>query len=148
MNRLFEQFVQRAFDNASHRSEYRVVAQETYSLSIRSHLPKIRPDVTVWSGERVVAIADAKYKRDLAAPQNADVYQVITYGTVLDCPNVYLLYPQTEIDAERDFPVLNSPIVVKTRQVNVASRNAVECTEALAKSILLSSIPEVVAGAL
>lgn len=32
--------------------------------------------------------------------------QVITYGTVLECPEVYLLYPQTEIDAERDFQVL------------------------------------------
>jgi hypothetical protein len=35
-------------------------------------------------------------------------------------------YPQTEIDSDREVPVLNSPIVVKTRQVDLSSFNAVE----------------------
>jgi 5-methylcytosine-specific restriction enzyme subunit McrC len=146
MNRLFEQFVQRAFENVSRRGKRRVAIQEQCQLSVGINSPKIRPDVTVWSGDCVTAIADAKYKRDFAVPQNSDMYQVITYGTVLECPEVYLLYPQTEIDSERDFPVLNSPIVVKTRQVDIASPNAVAIAEALARSILVSGEPVVAVG--
>jgi len=146
MNRLYEQFVQTAFTKVSRRSKRRVAIQEACQLSVSSSSPKIKPDVTVWSGDRVTTIVDAKYKRDFGAPQNSDMYQVITYGTVLDCPDVYLLYPQTEIDSDREFPVLNSPIVVNTRQVDIASPNAVECAEALAKSILLSGALVVVAG--
>lgn len=141
MNRLYEQFVQRAFENVSRRSKQRIAVQEWHTLSLISRPPMFRPDVIVWSGERVTAIADAKYKRDFAMPQNSDMYQVITYGTVLDCPDIYLLYPQTEIDAERDFPVFNSPIVVKTRRVDISSPQAVENAEALARGILLSNKP-------
>lgn len=137
MNKLFEKFVEKAFVNVSRRSECKVNPQESTLLSLSTGSPKIRPDVTVWSEDRVVAIADAKYKKDYSTPPNTDVYQVITYGTVLDCPEVYLLYPETEVDAERDLQVINSPIVVKTRQVNIGSTNAVESTEALARSILL-----------
>jgi 5-methylcytosine-specific restriction enzyme subunit McrC len=143
MNRLFEQFVQRAFENVSRQSKQRIAVQEAHPLSLISGAPKIKPDVTVWSGDIVAAIADAKYKRDFAVPQNSDIYQVITYGTVLECPEVYLLYPRTEIDAERDFPVLNSPIVVKTRRVDIASPDAVTIAEALARSILVSGEPAV-----
>lgn len=147
MNKLYEQFVQTAFQKVSRRSVYRVDVQQESPLSFGTRVPKLRPDVTVWSGESVVAIADAKYKKDYATPPNADIYQVITYGTVLDCPEVYLLYPQTEIDVERDLAVINSSIVVRTRRVDIASSNAVESAEALAKSILLSGKPAAVAGA-
>ena len=147
MNRLYEQFVQTAFLKVSRRGKCRVVTQEPTPLSLSTASPKIKPDVTVWSGDRVVAIADAKYKRDYATPQNGDLYQVITYGTVLECPGVYLLYPRTEIDAERDLHVLNSSIVVKTRRIDIASSNAVESTEALTKSILVSSKAAAVGGA-
>jgi 5-methylcytosine-specific restriction enzyme subunit McrC len=147
MNRLFEEFVETAFLNASQHSDRRVTRQGSTQLSLSTGAPKIKPDVTVWSADRVVAIADAKYKGGYATPPNADMYQVIAYGTVLDCPEVYLLYPQTEIEAERDFPVLNSPIVVKTRQLDISSSNAVACAEALAGSILASGEPIVAVGA-
>ncbi len=147
MNKLYEQFVQRAFENVSRRSKQRVAVQEWHTLSLISRAPMLRPDVIVWSGDSVTAIADAKYKRDFARPQNSDMYQVITYGTVLDCPDVYLLYPQTEIDSEREFLVVNSSIVVKTRQVDIASPNAVASAEALARSILVSGEPVIAAGA-
>lgn len=138
MNRLYEQFVQRAFENVSPRSKQRIAVQEWHTLSRVSQGPMLKPDVIVWSGDRATAVADAKYKRDFAMPQNSDMYQVITYGTVLDCREVYLLYPQTEIDFEREFPVVNSLIVVKTRRVDIASPNAVANVEALARSILAS----------
>jgi len=141
MNRLYEQFVQTAFMNVSRKSKRKVTTQEPSPVSHKTDAPRIRPDVTVWCNASVTSIADAKYKKDFAAPPNADIYQVITYGTVLDCASVYLLYPQTEIDADRDFPVLNSPIVVKTRQVDIASPRAIENVETLARSILQSGVP-------
>jgi 5-methylcytosine-specific restriction endonuclease McrBC regulatory subunit McrC len=147
MNRLYEQFVQRAFENVSRRSKQRIAVQEWHTLSLFSPGPKFKPDVIVWSGDSVTAIADAKYKRDFAMPPNSDMYQVITYGTVLDCGEVYLLYPQTEIDFEREFPIANSPIVVKTRKVDIASPNAVASAEALARSILAFGDPVVAVGA-
>ena len=147
MNRLYEQFVQRAFENVSRRNKQRIAVQEWHTLSRVTQGPMLKPDVIVWSGERATAVADAKYKRDFAMPQNSDMYQVITYGTVLDCRDVYLLYPQTEIDFEREFPVVNSSIVVKTRRVDIASPNAVANVEALARSILASGEPVVAAGA-
>jgi hypothetical protein len=57
------------------------------------------------------------------------------YGTVLQCPDVYLLYPKTEIDSERDIAVLNSPIVVKTRRVDISSSQAIENAESVAEAI-------------
>jgi 5-methylcytosine-specific restriction enzyme subunit McrC len=136
MNRLYEQFVQTAFMKVSRRSKRRVTTQESSALSPSMGSPKIKPDVTVWSDASVISVADAKYKKDFAAPPNADIYQVIAYATVLDCTDVYLLYPQTEVDAEHDFEIINSSIVVKTRQVDIASPRAIENVEALAKSIL------------
>lgn len=144
MNRLYEQFVQTAFLEVSGE----VKVQQECPLSFGNGAPKIQPDVTVWSGGRVVAIADAKYKQDYSTPQNADLYQVITYGTVLGCREVYLLYPKMEIDAERDFPVLpDGQIVVKTRQVDISSPHAIENIEQLARSLLLSMIPMTAIGA-
>jgi 5-methylcytosine-specific restriction enzyme subunit McrC len=78
MNRLYEQFVQRAFENVSQRSKQRIAVQEWHTLSPISRPPKFKPDVIVWSGDSVTAIADAKYKRDSAMPPNSDMYQVIT----------------------------------------------------------------------
>jgi 5-methylcytosine-specific restriction enzyme subunit McrC len=146
MNRLYEQFVQMAFLKVSRPSKHRVATQESSPLSSSTPSPKIRPDVKVWSGDRVAAIADAKYKRDFAAPQNSDMYQVITYGTVLECPEVYLLYPKTEIESERDIAVLNSPIVVKTRRIDISSPKAVEEAEALAKDVVFGMNSTTVEG--
>ncbi len=61
---------------------------------------------------------------------------MIAYGTVLRCPHVYLLYPKTEVDSERDIAVLNSPIVVKTRRVDISSPQAVKEAEALARAVV------------
>jgi 5-methylcytosine-specific restriction endonuclease McrBC regulatory subunit McrC len=67
---------------------------------------------------------------------NSDIYQVIAYGTVLQCADVFLLYPQTELDSEHDIDIINSPIVVKTRRIDISSSDCVENAEAVAENIV------------
>ena len=136
MNLLFEQFVEKAFQSALRRNRLLIEAQKERPLSQGSGTPSVIPDITVRRGGEVVIIADAKYKRDESGPQNSDIYQVIAYGTVLQCSHVYLLYPKTEIESERDIAVLNSPIVVKTRRVDISSPQAVEAAESLARDLI------------
>ena len=140
MNLLFEQFIQKAFENVLRRG---AEIQRSRRLSPNPVAPDIRPDVTVRDGADVVVIADAKYKRNEGGPRNLDIYQVIAYGTVLRCSETYLLYPQTEIDSEHDIPVLNSHILVKTRRVDISSKDITEKAEAVVRAILADcqSIP-------
>jgi 5-methylcytosine-specific restriction enzyme subunit McrC len=135
MNVLFEQFVQKAFENVLRRRPARAEIQRSRTLSSNPVAPDIRPDVTVRSGDNVVAVADAKYKKDEGGPRNPDIYQVVVYGTVLRCKDVYLLYPQTELDSEHDIPIINSPVVVKTRRVDISTRDLVTRAEQLATKI-------------
>lgn len=136
MNLLFEQFVEKAFQSGLRRCGLTVETQRSRPLSLNSGAPDIRPDLTIRRGAEVVVVVDAKYKRDEGGPKNPDMYQVITYGTVLRCPDVFLLYPQSEIDSERNIAVLNSPIIVKTRRVDISSPVAVENAESLADTIV------------
>jgi 5-methylcytosine-specific restriction enzyme subunit McrC len=136
MNLLFEQFVEKAFQSALKRSRLIVELQRARPLSLDTGAPDIKPDITVRRGTAVAVVVDAKYKRDEGGPRNPDIYQMIAYGTVLKCPDVFLLYPKTEIDSECDIAVLNCPIVVKTRRVDISSPQSVVNTESLAKRVL------------
>jgi 5-methylcytosine-specific restriction enzyme subunit McrC len=140
MNLLFEKFVQKAFARILRRGVMRPDIQRRRNLSLNVIAPLMRPDVVVCQGDAVVAVADAKYKRDEGGPRNPDVYQVITYGTVLQCDRVFLVYPTTEIDSEHDFPIINSPIVVKTRRVSISSEDCVRDVEAVAQKIVMDGV--------
>ena len=69
-------------------------------------------------------------------PRNPDIYQVVTYGTVLKCPRTYLMYPHTELDTEHDFRILNSPITVHTRRINISTPDCVRAAETIARDIV------------
>lgn len=141
MNLLFEQFVQKAFERTLQRGAMRVEIQRPRKLSLNPVAPDIKPDVVVRERESVVIIADAKYKRDEGGPRNPDIYQVITYGTVLRCDCVFLVYPATELDSEHDLPIINSPVVVKSRRVDISSKNCISDVEAVALEIVAAGIP-------
>jgi len=136
MNRLFEQFIQTAFEQTLRRSHLQVDVQRCRQLSLNPTAPNMRPDVTVRNRENVVVIADAKYKTDESGSRNPDIYQVIAYGTVLQCDEVFLLYPALALNSDID--VINSPIVVKSRRVDISSLRAVENIEALVGEIAAS----------
>jgi 5-methylcytosine-specific restriction enzyme subunit McrC len=140
MNSLFEEFVQKAFEKTLSRGPMRSDIQGQHNLSFNRAAPLMRPDVVVREGDAAVVVADAKYKTDESGPRNPDIYQVIAYGTVLRCNRVFLLYPATELDSEHDFPIINSPIVVKTRRVDISSEDSVNDVEAVAREIVTDSL--------
>ncbi len=140
MNVLFEEFVQKAFEKTLGRGAMRPEIQRPRKLSLNPVAPDMRPDVVVRERDAVVVIADAKYKRDEGGPRNPDIYQVITYGTVLRCDCVFLVYPATELDSEHEFHIINSPVIVKTRRVDISSRDCVNDVEAVAREIVADGI--------
>lgn len=136
MNLLFEEFVQQAFVRVVRHGTAWAAVQKHEPLSMNLAAPKVKPDVTIRERAKVLSIADAKYKKDAAGPRNPDIYQVITYGTVLKCSETFLLYPHSELDAEHDFQILNSPIVVRTRRVNIATPDCIRDTESTVRKII------------
>jgi 5-methylcytosine-specific restriction endonuclease McrBC regulatory subunit McrC len=139
MNTLFEEFVQQAFINVVRYTTASAAIQKPEPLSMNKVAPMVKPDITIRERATIVSIADAKYKRDAAGPRNPDIYQVVTYGTVLKCPRTYLMYPHTELVTEHDFRILNSPITVHTRRINIPIPDCVKATEAIAREIVTES---------
>ncbi|RDE09579.1 IS21 family transposase [Pelagibacterium lacus] len=61
---------------------------------------RTRPDLIVRQGEKIALIIDTKWKRmtpriddPKQGVSQADVYQLMAYGRLYNCPNVVLLYP-------------------------------------------------------
>src|SRR5205823_968441 len=98
-------------------------------LSDGEYTPTIKPDILVLRQGKIAAIIDAKYKQDADGPVNSDLFQVVTYGTALDCTRTFLFYPDTEISIDRSIRIRNSPIVVNTRCVAVAGSHCVASAE-------------------
>src|SRR5262249_8633664 len=86
MNKVFEDFVSVAVREAMRPFGGEVRAQWRGWLD-RDRQLVIKPDITWWSGERCLAIADAKYKAlELKSMPNADAYQMLAYCTALGLP--------------------------------------------------------------
>lgn len=103
MNTLFEEYVGRMVTRALSCSHLNVVRQggKIYCLEgDRGGLFQTRPDILIKHGDKVVQVIDTKWKR--IAPQiddrkrgvsQTDVYQMMAYGSLYDCPRLTLLYP-------------------------------------------------------
>lgn len=135
MNKLFECFVQQAFMTVLRRDVASAEVQLPRRFSSNPAAPNIRPDVVVRHGSEVQCIADAKYKRN---ETGADMYQVITYGTALNCPDTYLVYPARDAgsDIDEDFAVLNSAIIVRTRRIDISTPSCIANAEGAVRSMI------------
>jgi 5-methylcytosine-specific restriction enzyme subunit McrC len=133
MNDLFEKFVERAFIEVGRDFSVSIQPQRSERLSEGEYVSLIQPDLVVTVGGIVVAIVDAKYKRDAFGPANSDLFQVVTYGTALRCKDTYLFYPETELSVERKIRIRNSPIVVNTRRVGISGPDCVLSAERSAR---------------
>jgi len=103
MNTLFENYVARLLPRALAGSGLRVVAQGGHRDCLfegETGRFRTKPDLIIRQGERVVMVIDTKWKR--MTPQiddpkqgvsQGDVYQLMAYSQLYDCPNVMLLYP-------------------------------------------------------
>ena len=102
MNVLFEQYVARLLAGALANTDLSVSAQggrRDCLFEGETGRFQTRPDLIVRRDPRVALIIDTKWKR-ITRPDDpkqgvsqADVYQLMAYGQVYDCPNVVLLYP-------------------------------------------------------
>lgn len=128
MNLAFERFLGRYFAETC-PSGIRLSAQDVRS-DVFSYLengrgwkqPTIRPDFVFRRGNRVIAVADAKYKnRHEHPPTSAELYQLTTYGLAYAMAGpreVLLLHPLTRGEFERPTTLLFAPSAAD-RQVRI-----------------------------
>jgi len=92
MDRVFEDVVGRDIDRALVPMGFSVDLQHRAHLDHEKHI-KIRPDVVVFNGTKVVAVADLKNKRTGTISPD-DVYQAVGYATRFSLTEVALIYPE------------------------------------------------------
>ena len=106
MHKLFEQYVERLLKRAVAGTELTVHGQSGLRFCLQDteapHAPRFqtRPDILVKRGTETVLIIDTKWKRIAARIDDpkqgvaqADVYQMMAYGRLYQCPRLLLLYP-------------------------------------------------------
>lgn len=103
MNVLFEAYIERILSRALAGTGFRVSSQGGHRDCLYEGDTgrfRTRPDLIVRQGEKIVLIIDTKWKRmtpriddPKQGVSQADVYQLMAYGRLYDCPNVVLLYP-------------------------------------------------------
>ena len=102
MNILFEEYVARLLARALAGTDLSVSAQGGHRDCLfegETGRFRTRPDLIVRRGGRIAMIIDTKWKRitriddPKQGVSQADVYQLMAYGRLYECPNVVLLYP-------------------------------------------------------
>ena len=103
MNVLSEEYVARLLARALAGTDLRVSAQggnRDCLFDGETGRFRTRPDLIIRRGSRVALIIDTKWKRitriddPKQGVSQADVYQLMAYGRIYDCPRVVLLYPR------------------------------------------------------
>lgn len=112
MGALFEAYVARTLARALAGSGRRVVAQGGLRFCLHRDdgggLFQTRPDILIKRGDSVEQVIDTKWKRIASriddakqGVSQADVYQMMAYGQLYQCPRLTLLYPHhDELGAE------------------------------------------------
>lgn len=102
MSTLFEEYVARLLTRALAPTDLTVSAQGGHRDCLfegETGRFRTRPDLIVRRGRRVALIIDTKWKRitSIDDPKlgvsQADIYQLMAYSRLYDCPRVVLLYP-------------------------------------------------------
>ena len=102
MNLLFEEYVARLLARALADTDLSVSMQGGHRDCLfdgEAGRFRTRPDLIVRQGGRIALIIDTKWKRitriddPKQGVSQADVYQLMAYGRLYDCPHVVLLYP-------------------------------------------------------
>jgi 5-methylcytosine-specific restriction enzyme subunit McrC len=122
--RIFEDFVTAALRDALQRllPGSRVQAQFGTTLDDGGDVV-LRPDI-VWldAADEPLAVADAKYKAEKPSGfPNADVYQALAYATVLQLPDVHLVYAKGN-EPVRTYQVRHSHVRVHAHVLDLALR--------------------------
>lgn len=136
MNELFESFITAAFEVVGRASPLLVVSQATAYLSL--YPLRIRPDITIRKGGTTASVVDAKYKRSPQMYENHDFYQMLAYATALNCNQTFLIFPSAEYERDGPVAIVNSPVTIDVRRVNIADKDCVHDAERVARNVLSS----------
>lgn len=136
MNDLFEAYIGKLVKRELAGSGYQAVAQGglKYCLQDQHSLRgafQTKPDILIRKEGEVVAIIDTKWKRyrvEEKEASQADVYQMMAYAQVYQCPKVILLYPHgegssTRAGIQRNFRVAQSNAEIVTATVELMGLN-------------------------
>lgn len=85
---------------------------------------RMRPDIVISRGGRVVAVADTKYKvwgESDGSPPNADVYQGLAYAITAHVPEVHLLYVSGDVEPRR-YEIASTGTTVVAHAVDVSGK--------------------------
>ena len=102
MNVLFEEYVARLLARALASTDLSISTQGGHRDCLfegETGRFRTRPDLIVRQGSRIALIIDTKWKRitriddPKQGVSQADVYQLMAYSRLYDCPHVVLLYP-------------------------------------------------------
>ncbi len=118
MPRLFETFIELEFLRLSQASGIDFRPQKGNQYLDESQVFRIQPDYLWFQGGKVIALADAKYKR-VASPSeisNADVNQVIAYCSRFDLKQGHLIFAEAP---EFETTMFNSEITLKFHQLDL-----------------------------
>jgi 5-methylcytosine-specific restriction enzyme subunit McrC len=98
MNKVFEDFITAELGAALRRHGGQVKAQHPHALDVAGQLT-IQPDLTWWSQDRCLAVADIKYKSlaDHRLPED-DIYQLLAYCTALRVAEGHLIYARGDAE--------------------------------------------------
>ena len=100
MEKLFEEAIGRRLVRVSRGNRWRIKLQGPQRFLAESDF-RLRPDITVWDGERIVSILDAKWKRldgskSHMGISSSDVYQMTVYASRYRCNQLVLIFPATK----------------------------------------------------
>jgi 5-methylcytosine-specific restriction enzyme subunit McrC len=103
MERVFEQFIgallQRVVCPPGRSAALQLARRSLLVRSGGAPVYRLRPDVGIFEGQRLVCLVDTKWKRLELLDRNFgvaqdDMYQMYAYGKEYGCPIVVLLYPR------------------------------------------------------
>ncbi|WP_270366722.1 McrC family protein [Microbacterium algeriense] len=102
--KVYEDFVGRALQATLHPEGFDVDLQVSdWRLDAEGKI-RMRPDIVISRGGRVVTVADTKYKvwgESDGSPPNVDVYQALAYAVTAGVREVHLLYVSGDVEPRR-----------------------------------------------
>lgn len=120
MNHVFEKYVEAELRRALQGCGGRVDGQRKTYLD-ETDTVLMKPDVTWWSGDRCLAVIDAKYKRTTSDDYpNADAYQMLAYCTRLGLRRGILVYADLDGEAGDSTIIRNAGIEIAVTALDIS----------------------------
>ncbi len=122
MANVFERYVAARVESHVGVEGVAVTAQDRSWWLDVDRVISLRPDLVMRRGERVLTVADTKYKNlspNAGSPANGDVYQAVAYALALGVPTAHLIYVAGDVDS-RHLEVAVAGVTVFVHSVPLA----------------------------